>query len=246
MQDPAAGEIWKTYRLLAQIADKQADVVTAQSSRREMRLSYAAAPFSQETLRRHAPLIDATVAAVVDPSRRLALDQVMAGTAERGWTELVEALRRILDGERDEDALCDPLDREDSEIVGAVLRGIADPESLKVIPSAEPAGEDAQAADLAQRLEKHLPLVRAVVAAVGEPELRPQLDPGLQQMEQHGWGNLVARVRRILDGERGADALLGGLDEENTLIIGTILAGIENREALRDSLDRSPSAQPGA
>jgi hypothetical protein len=71
--------------------------------------------------------------------------------------------------------------------------------------------------------------------------LRSQLDPVLQQREQHGWNNLVASLRRILDGERSADALVDALDEEDTLIVGTILAGIENPEALRALVD--PSSQ---
>jgi hypothetical protein len=61
----------------------------------------------------------------------------------------------------------------------------------------------------------------------------------------HGWNNLVASIRRILDGERSADALIGGLDEEDTLIISAVLTGIENPDALDDLLDSSPSAQPG-
>ena len=244
--DPAANEIWKTYQILAAIAGKQRDHQTARAYRQEMRASYAAAPVGQETLRRHGNLVKGVVAAMFDPSRRLALEQSLEARVDRGWTALVEVLHRILDGERDEDALCEPLDREDSVIVQSVLRGIADPESLKEIPSAEPAVGDGQATDLSQRLEKHLPLIRAVVAAAGEPELRPQLDPGLQQMEQHGWGNLVACVRSIFGGGRSADALLGGLDEEDTLIVRTILAGIENPEALRDLLDPSSAAQPGA
>jgi len=47
-------------------------------------------------------------------------------------------------------------------------------------------------------------------------------------MEQHGWSNLVVSIRRILDGERDADGLLAALDEEDTLIVRTILTGIEN------------------
>jgi tetratricopeptide (TPR) repeat protein len=244
--DPAANEIWKTYHILAAIAGKQGDHQTARAYRQEMRASYAAAPVGQETLRRHGNLIKGVVAAMFDPSRRPALEQSLEAGVDRGWTASVEVLHRILDGERDEDALWEPLDPEDSVIVQSVLRGIADPESLKAIPSSERAEEDAQATDRAERLEKHLPLVRAVVAAVNQPELRPQLDPVLQQMEQNGWSNLVACIRRILDGERSADAALGGLDEEDTLIVGTILAGIENPGALRDLLDPSLSARPGA
>jgi hypothetical protein len=40
------------------------------------------------------------------------------------------ALRCILDGARGEDALCDGLDGEDALVVGAVLRGTADPATL--------------------------------------------------------------------------------------------------------------------
>jgi tetratricopeptide (TPR) repeat protein len=244
--DPAAAEIWKTYQILAEIAGKEGNLEAARGYRHEGRASYAVAPVGQETLRRDGDLIRAVVAAVVDPSQRPVLEEAIAGVPEGGRTRLVASLRRILDSERGEDALCEPLDGEDAVIVQAVLRGIADPESLKAIPSAGPAAENAQAADVALRLEKHLPLVRAVVAAINQPELRPQLDAILQQMEQHGWSNLVASIRRILNGEGSADALVGGLDEEDTLIISVILAALEKPDALHDLLDPSPSAQPGA
>jgi hypothetical protein len=58
----------------------------------------------------------------------------------------------------------------------------------------------------------------------------------LQEMEKNGWGSLVVAIRRIIKGERNADALLQGLDEEDTLIAGAILAGIENPEAFRELL----------
>jgi tetratricopeptide (TPR) repeat protein len=245
--DPVATEIWNTYRILAVIAGKEGNLEAARGYRRAGRASYAAAPVGLETLRRLGDVVTEVVAAVVDPSQRLTLEEAIAEVREGGRTRLAAALRRILDGERDEDALCEPLDGEDAVIVQGALRGIADPESLKEIPPAEPVGQDAQAADLAQRLEKHLPLIAAVVTAVDQPELRSQLDPVLQQREQHGWNNLVASVRRILDGERSADALVDGLDEEDTLIVGTILTGIENPEALRALLDPSPQpTQPGA
>jgi hypothetical protein len=226
--DPAASEIWRTYTTLAQIADKEGDIDAALGYRREARTTYAAASVGQEIVRRYGALIIGVVAAVADLSKRPSLEQTMVGMVERGWTKLVEALRRILGGERDEEALCEPLDGEDSLIVGAVLRGLADPESLKTLPSAEPATEGDHSDDLAQRLQKHLPLIAAVIAASGEPEMRLQLDPVLQEMEEHGWKKLVASIRRILNGERSANVLLGGLDEEDTLIIRTILTGIEN------------------
>jgi tetratricopeptide (TPR) repeat protein len=150
--DPTESEIWKTYRSLAEIADKEGDLEAARGYRREERESYAASPLGRKTLLRLGGLINGLVAAVVDPSKRPASEEVLAKRVEHGWTKLVEALRHILDGERDEDALCEPLDRENSVIVGAVLRGIADSESLKTIPSPEPATGRDTAADLAQRL----------------------------------------------------------------------------------------------
>jgi tetratricopeptide (TPR) repeat protein len=189
--DPVASEIWKTYGLLAAIVDKEGDLEAARGYRREERASFAASPVGQETLRRHGDLVK-RAAAVADPSQRPALEQAIAKMVEHGWTKLVEALRRILDGERDEDALCETLDFEDSVLAAAVLRGIADPESLKEIPSTEPAGDDAEAANLAQRLKQHLPLIGAVIAAAGEPQLRSQLDPALEEMQKHGWTNSSA------------------------------------------------------
>jgi tetratricopeptide (TPR) repeat protein len=243
--DPAATAIWNTYEILAKIAGLAGDDNCARGYRREARASYAAAPVGQETLRPNVELARRVVAAVADPSMRPALEQALARRLEHGWTKLVETLRRILDGERDEDALCEPLDFEDSAIVGPVLRGIADPESLKTLPSPEPDTQGDEAGDLAaQRLQKHLPLIAAVVAAAGEAETRPQLDPILQEMEERGWGSLIAAIRRIIEGERNAEALLAGLDEEDTLIAGAILAGIENPEAFRELLSRASSPGP--
>ena len=49
----------------------------------------------------------------------------------RGWTRLVAAIRRILAGERDPDALCAELDPEDSMIVEAILQGLTDPATIQ-------------------------------------------------------------------------------------------------------------------
>jgi hypothetical protein len=77
--DPAAAEIWKTYDLLAKIAGEERNLEAARGYRREARASYAATPASQETPRRRGDLINVVAAAVVDPSKRPALEQAMAG-----------------------------------------------------------------------------------------------------------------------------------------------------------------------
>ena len=49
----------------------------------------------------------------------------------RGWQNLIAAIQQILNGQRDEDILCEGLDMGDSQIMIAILRGISDPETLK-------------------------------------------------------------------------------------------------------------------
>lgn len=63
-------------------------------------------------------------------------------------------------------------------------------------------------------------------------------------MEQHGWTKLVAALRRILAGERDADALCEALDLEDSMIIETILAGLSDPSSLSDLLPTESSEAP--
>lgn len=56
---------------------------------------------------------------------------------EHGWINLVAAIRRILAGERNEQALCAPLSLKDSMIIETILRAIADPTTLSALLPAE-------------------------------------------------------------------------------------------------------------
>ena len=78
-------------------------------------------------LKRHLPLIVATLRALADPDLVEPLEATLAERERHGWTDLVAAIRRILAGERDADALCDPLDLEDSMIVETILQTIEEP-----------------------------------------------------------------------------------------------------------------------
>jgi hypothetical protein len=51
-------------------------------------------------------------------------------------------------------------------------------------------------------------------------------------MEEHGWTNLVAAIRRILAGERSTENLCGPLDLEDSMIIETILRAIADPATL--------------
>ncbi len=49
-----------------------------------------------------------------------------------GWdNNFLAAIQHLLDGERHEEVLCELLDGQYAAIINAILRGIADPETLK-------------------------------------------------------------------------------------------------------------------
>ncbi|MGH1393178.1 MAG: CHAT domain-containing protein [Trichormus sp.] len=123
--DPAAAEIWKTYDILANIADKQSDTTQAKEYRRQARQAKAAFAGTQYELWQHGQLIAEVVAAVGNAEIREQLEIEMENFAEV-WQNLVAAIRLILADERDENILCEPLNLEDSMIISAILRGIAD------------------------------------------------------------------------------------------------------------------------
>jgi len=325
--DPAAVEIWKTYNTLGKIAGLQNDVIGAASYQRLGREAFAAVPRGVTVLRRAAPFVRAVVVAATDPAARMGVEPIFKARVEAGWTNLVEAARRILDrNERSIDILADGLDIEDAIIVQAILQGIQDPASVEailpdeteeeavhrlledtmpliagvvgvvlgVLPSVEiehlfdTLGEDFARAIrrivdsgerdpevLCNRLDPAETLVvRTILAAIEHPDVanrlglttssssapvvgdRPVLrmaaamitgvvgvvhgaiqrrtvDEVFTAMADHGWTEVVAAAQKILDGERSRDVLCTDLDEEDTLIVTTILRGIQDPEALK-------------
>ncbi len=58
------------------------------------------------------------------------LERALVQREANGWTDLAAAIRRLLAGERDPDALCAGLDPEDGAIVATILQALADPGAL--------------------------------------------------------------------------------------------------------------------
>lgn len=129
--DPAAAAIWITYEYLARIADKQGDTTQAQDYRRLSREAKAAFAGTRYELRKNGQFIDAVVAAVDDARVRKQLEPLLEKCVKAGAGNFVAAIHRVLDGERDEDVLCEGMNLTESMIINAILRGIADPETLK-------------------------------------------------------------------------------------------------------------------
>jgi len=145
--DPGAAEIWNTYNILGNIANKEAAASSddrrrtelqaeAREYRRLARDAKRAFPGTQQELKRHAPLILGVVVAVHQPEQRPRLKEILRDYDDPSWKEMIGAIHRILNGERDEDALCEGLDSKDSIIIATILAGLADPSTLApLLPS---------------------------------------------------------------------------------------------------------------
>ncbi|HEX9942244.1 MAG TPA: tetratricopeptide repeat protein [Thermoanaerobaculia bacterium] len=136
--DPGVSEIWKTYSMLAGIADQEGQPTQAREHRRLAREAKRNFAGTRHELRRVASLIRATVIATQELGQREALEKNLPAPEQRGYTNLVAAIRRILAGERDADALCESLNLDESMIVEAILGGIEDPSSLQDLLPAAP------------------------------------------------------------------------------------------------------------
>ena len=80
-------------------------------------------------------------------------------------------------------------------------------------------------------LQAHAGLIHRVVMHCDEPGSAPDLAEILQQAEDSDWKQLVATIRSIMSGNRD-DSILQALDEEETIIIDSILRGLEDPSTL--------------
>jgi tetratricopeptide (TPR) repeat protein len=140
--DPGAAAIWKTYNILAEIAEKEAEIASegglkaqrqaeARQYRRLARDAKRKFAGTRHELRRLAGLILATVRATQNPKHRDEVEQALPGLEQHGGANLVAAIRRVLAGERDPEVLCESLDPEDSMIVETILEALSDPSTLE-------------------------------------------------------------------------------------------------------------------
>lgn len=81
--------------------------------------------------------------------------------------------------------------------------------------------------------QTHAPLIQQVVKACLNAEERERLEPMLQMAREQNWHALVDRIESILQGQRD-ESLLLNLDEEDRVIVQSILQGLQNPETLPD------------
>jgi tetratricopeptide (TPR) repeat protein len=137
--DAEVTEIWGTYRILAQIADRQSRPEAATDYRRlalEARRRFAG---TTNEFKRFAPVIAMVAGAVADhPLAKAATDELIRQFTEAGGegAEFAHAIEHILGGERDPEALCQRLSEPFySLIVEAILQAQEDPSILNALLS---------------------------------------------------------------------------------------------------------------
>jgi tetratricopeptide (TPR) repeat protein len=129
----AIAKIWQAYNLLAEIADKQQDSSKAnhyRQSSRDSHLRFAQMPMQ---MKQWARFIAKVLNAVSTQSVNEELTTDLQNVQQQGWTNLVNAIQYLLNGERNEPVLLEPLDFEEAAIIRLILKGIVNPDSLATL-----------------------------------------------------------------------------------------------------------------
>lgn len=77
----------------------------------------------------------------------------------------------------------------------------------------------------------HAQLIRDVVMACGDPARAQALEPTLRAADEQGWAAVVTAIRTIIQGGRDS-RLLAGLDDEDRVIVDSILRGLQDPGSL--------------
>jgi hypothetical protein len=75
---------------------------------------------------------------------------------------------------------------------------------------------------MTQVLHQFEPLLQGIAAAVNDEEIRAQIEPVVADLEQKGW-RLAEAVHRIWAGERNAEVLTAGLDQQDSALVRRVL-----------------------
>jgi hypothetical protein len=174
----------------------------------------------QQIIQTHAGLILGVVQCIQNSELRPQMEQVLALSEQNGWDKLVAAIRKILNGSRDESIL-NGLDDEDTVIASAILRGLQDPNTL-------PKPEEKPDATLAA------PMLATLIndARRGDHNAVIMLGGMAEQMSMAGgdMASIGAILKDMIDGERDADKLCDKVGAQGESLIVQILAELGKLE----------------
>jgi hypothetical protein len=167
----------------------------------------------QQILTVHAGLIRMVVEACGKPGMRPQIEALLREAEQQGWSRLVEVIRKILDGRRDQTVILG-MDEEDSVILRAILSGLENPATL---PPLQTAPDPAQAAPgLALMIH---------AAGKGDAQAMQALANMAEQMLKAGgdMARLGGNLRRLVNGETDADLLTKGMGPLGRTLVLSIL-----------------------
>lgn len=166
-----------------------------------------------QIIQTHAGLILGIVQSIQNPELQPQIEQALQLSEKNGWSSLVQAIRKILSGDREE-SLLKGLDEEDHIIAEAILKGLQDPGTLP-----QP-GENADATMAAPMLAKMIN-----EASHGDHNAVIMLGGMAEQMSAAGgdMANLGAVLKDMIDGERSVDKLCSRIGPQGESLITQIL-----------------------
>ncbi len=237
-----SAEPWKNYNLLVRIAERQGNAEEARQWRRKEQETFAAFAGSEQKIKQHRQLIEAIVrAANGDTQARTQVEATFEQLIAGNWM-IVDAVKRIWEGERDIDSLTEGIDRNSALIIRRVLSMLAGDQPPPHPPAAnaspigpstaagttpasaqgEKTGEGEQSPitnNQSQPQGLTLPQLLELVerAAGGDEQLGGQLFPAMQQLARDPsqppeLRKLGGVLLHILIGDREVD--LSGLPNE--------------------------------
>ena len=109
---------------MAEISNQQSDPAKAKDYRRLSRTARANFAGTEYELRQHAQLINSVVMAVDDAEVRQQIESQLQEVDPECQNIVWNAIRQILNGQRDEDILCEGLNDINSQIVLAILEQV--------------------------------------------------------------------------------------------------------------------------
>jgi len=167
----------------------------------------------EQIIQTHAGLILSVVHSIQNPELKPQMDHALNLSEQNGWASLVAAIRKILDGNRDE-GLLQGLDEEDAIIAEAILKGLQDPATL---PSPEQQADGSLAA----------PMLAGLIndASHGDHNAVIMLGGMAEQMSRAGgdMANLGAVLKDMIDGERNVDKLCSKTGDNGESLILQII-----------------------
>lgn len=168
---------------------------------------------SEQILQTHAGLIISVVQSMQNPELLPQLEHVLKLSEQNGWGSLVNAIRKIMHGNRDE-GLLQGLDDEDQIIAEAILKGIQDPSTL---PDPKQNSDATMAAPMLAKMINE--------ASRGDHNAVIMLGGMAEQMSAAGgdMANLGAVVKDMIDGERSIDKLCDRMGPQGESLITQII-----------------------